>query len=190
MIAQPLSPDSDYKIGPLDVVDVSVLHAPEITLTARVSGSGQITLPMIGYVVANGLTTAQLQDLIATRLRQYLKDPQVTVFVREYASQRVTVEGEVNLPGIFPIQGKTTLLQALALAHGTTQIAKLEDVAIYRTTLDRQVVAIFNLRAIRKGDRADPEIYGNDIVEVNQSRRKALYRDLLSTVPLATLIRP
>jgi polysaccharide export outer membrane protein len=184
--AQPASADADYRIGPLDVLDIAVQHVPEMTVTTRVSGSGEISLPLVGDIVATGRTAMQLQQDIATAASKYVQAPEVTVFIREYASQRITVEGEVTQPGIFPIQGKTTLLQALALAHGTTQNARLQTVAVFRVVDDKRV---FNLNAIRTGKAVDPQIYGNDVIEVNTSRSKSLYHDALQAVPLIGLFR-
>ena len=186
---QPASADADYRIGPLDVLDVAVQHVPEMTVTTRVSGSGQISLPLVGDIAATGRTAMQLQQDIAAAASKYVQAPEVTVFIREYASQRITVEGEVAQPGIFPIQGKTSLLQALALAHGTTQNAKLQSVAVFRVVDNKRMAAVFDLNAIRTGKATDPEVYGNDVVEVNTSRSRALYHDALQAVPLVGLFR-
>ena len=187
--AQPASADADYRIGPLDVLDVAVQHVPEMTVTTRVSGSGQISLPLVGDLPASGRTSMQLQQDIAAAASKYVQAPEVTVFIREYASQRITVEGEVTQPGIFPIQGKTTLLQALALAHGTTINAKLQSVAVFRVIDNKRLAAVFDLNAIRTGRTTDPEVYGNDVIEVNTSRSKSMYHDALQAVPLIGLFR-
>ena len=160
-----------------------------MTVTTRVSGSGQISLPLVGDIVASGRTSMQLQQDIAAAASKYVQAPEVTVFIREYASQRITVEGEVAQPGIFPIQGKTTLLQALALAHGTTINAKLQSVAVFRVVDNKRMAAVFNLGAIRTGKDTDPEVYGNDVIEVNTSRSKSMYHDALQAVPLIGLFR-
>jgi polysaccharide export outer membrane protein len=180
-----ISPDADYRIGPLDLLEISDPSVPEMTSTVRVSGSGDISLPLIGAIAVNGMTPMQLQHAIGDRLKRFVKIPQVSVFVKEYASQRVTVEGEVNQPGIYPIEGRTTLLQALALAHGTSQIAKLDRIAVYRTINGQRMAALFDLSAIRKGKSPDPEVYGDDVVEVNTSSAKALFHNVLMAVPLA-----
>jgi polysaccharide export outer membrane protein len=186
-----LSPDADYRIGPLDVLEITAPQVPEITQdvgTVRVSGAGEISLPLVGAMVVNGKTAMEIQEAIAERLRKYVKAPQVSVFVKEYASQRVTVEGEVNQPGIYSIQGKTTLLQALALAHGTTQNAILTRVAVFRTVNGQRLAAGFDLNAVRKGEQPDPDLYGNDLVEVNTSAAKALFHNVISAVPLFTFL--
>jgi polysaccharide export outer membrane protein len=189
--AQPTAADADYRIGPLDVLEVTARYLPEMNATTvRVSANGQITLPLVGDIAAEGRSAMQLQRDIAHRLEEYVKNPDVTIFIKEYASQRVTVEGEVNQPGIFPIEGRTTLLQAVALAHGTNQIALLQRVVVYRSVNGLRVATVFDLAAIRLGKQPDPEVYGSDVVEVNASRARAVFRNILSAVPLATLIRP
>ncbi|HEY5106826.1 MAG TPA: polysaccharide biosynthesis/export family protein [Caulobacteraceae bacterium] len=188
---QQVAADADYRIGPLDVLEITVPQVPEITQevgTVRVSGAGQISLPLVGTMAVNGDTAMELQQAIAERLKKYVKAPEVSVFVKEYSSQRVTVEGEVNQPGIYPIEGKTTLLQALALAHGTTQNAKLTRIAIFRTVNGQRLAAGFDLNAVRKGNQPDPTLYGNDLVEVNTSGAKALFHNVLQAVPLFTLV--
>jgi polysaccharide export outer membrane protein len=188
---RPVSADADYRIGPLDVLEITAPQVPEITPevgTVRVSGQGEITLPLVGAMVVNGQTAMELQQAISDRLKRFVKSPQVSVFVKEYASQRVTVEGEVNQPGIYPIEGRTTLLQALALAHGTTQNAKLTRVAVFRTINGQRLAAGFDLNAVRKGVQPDPELYGNDLVEVNTSAAKSLFHNVLQAVPLFTFV--
>ncbi len=188
---RPVAADADYRIGPLDLLEITAPQVPEITAevgTVRVSGAGQISLPLIGTMSVNGDTAMDLQQAIGERLKKYVKQPEVSVFVKEYSSQRITVEGEVNQPGIYPIEGKTTLLQALALAHGTTQNAKLGRIAIFRTVNGQRLAAGFNLNAVRKGTQVDPTLYGNDLVEVNTSAAKALFHNVLQSVPLFGLV--
>jgi polysaccharide export outer membrane protein len=183
-------PIADYRIGPLDVLDIAAPSVPDLTRTVRVSGAGEISLPFVGVIKASGRTALELQQDIAERLAQYVKDPEVSVFVKEFTSERVTVEGEVNQPGIYPIVGKTTLLQVLALARGTSPIAKLARVTVYREIDGQRSASIYNIDAIRVGREADPEILGNDLVEVDTSRTKSLFRDLITAVPLVAILRP
>jgi polysaccharide export outer membrane protein len=186
---------ADYRIGPLDELEVSVPHVAEIgsgsqAMEVQVTASGEIALPLVGKLVASGLTAEQLRQAIIKRLDQYVKDPEVAIFIKKYASQRVTVEGEVNQAGIFPIEGKTSLLQALALAHGTSQNANFKSVAIYRTINGQRVAAVYDLKAIRTGRSPDPEVIGNDVVEVNSSRSKTFFHDAIAASPLLLFARP
>ena len=106
---------SDYRIGPLDLLSVSVMGVSDLSQDIRVNAGGDITLPLIGAVHAGGRTVEELQGDIAKKLSEgYLQNPQVTVFIKEYTSQRITVEGAVVKPGAIPLIGSTTLLQTIA----------------------------------------------------------------------------
>ena len=109
----------DYRIGPEDLLDVSVFEVPELTRTVRVSAAGEISLPLIGAVKVAGLSPLELERVLTTVLRQsYLKDPQVTIFLREFHSDPVSVVGAVKLPGLYHIQTKKSLVEVLAMAQG------------------------------------------------------------------------
>ncbi|MGA1730793.1 MAG: polysaccharide biosynthesis/export family protein [Steroidobacteraceae bacterium] len=101
----------DYRVGPLDVLDIEVFGTEDLTRSVRVSASGEFTLPLIGRITAAGLTVTEIEDSVASKLAEnFMENPQVTVFVKEYLSQRVTVEGAVREPGIHPLTGRTSLL--------------------------------------------------------------------------------
>lgn len=174
---------SDYRIGPLDLLEITVFQVEDLSRKVRVNSSGQISLPLIGAIQAGGKTVAELERDIATALaKDHLRDPQVTVFVEEFTSQRVTVEGAVNRPGIFPITGRTTLLQAIALSEGFSDLADEETVVIFRVIDGTKMAALFNIRAIRAGQVEDPLVYGDDIVVVERSRGRTLLRDISNTL--------
>src|SRR5690606_32406111 len=110
-----------YRIGAQDLLEVSVFGVKDLKQEVRVNSNGQISLPLIGGVMAGGKTIPELEQHIATKLQDgYLQNPQVSVFVKEFTSQQVTVSGTVKKPGIYPLTGKTSLLQALAMAEGLT----------------------------------------------------------------------
>lgn len=181
----------DYAIGPQDVLEVTVFQVADLTKTVRVEGNGTIRLPLIGQVTAGGRNTKQLSDDIAAELaKNYMRDPQVTVTVKESASQKVTVDGAVIQPGVYPISGKTTLMQAIALAQGPTEIANLRQVAIFRTDGNRRTSALFDLSSIRAGEMADPALMANDLIVVETSVGRKLLRNLTNVVPLLQLFRP
>ena len=116
------SAGGEYRIGRDDLIDVSVFGAPEMNSSGRVSASGAISLPLVGLVDAVGKTPQELAKGIEDVLKQqYLNDPHVTVFVREYASQPVSIVGAVRVPGIYQIKGQKFLLDMLATAQGLDQ---------------------------------------------------------------------
>ena len=148
----------EYRIGPLDVLKITVFQEEDLSLEeVPVDASGNILFPLIGRVDVTGKTSTELADDIAERLgTRYLVDPQVTVIVSRSASQKVTVEGAVTKPGVFEIEGPTTLLQAMALAEGPKQTARLSEVIVFRTKADGVYAAQFNLEDIRKGRQPNP----------------------------------
>jgi polysaccharide export outer membrane protein len=170
---------ADYRLAPMDVVDVSVFEAPNLSRTAQVSASGFITLPLIEDVKAAGKTTDQLQRDIASRLQKdFMQSPQVFVSVKEYNSQRVTVDGAVKNPGIFPLKGETTLIQVLASAGGLNEMATPSGIYVLRKTDGKKTAARFDLREIRSGKKDDPVMRAGDIVIVDESGGKVALRGL------------
>jgi len=180
---------TEYRIGTSDVISLSVLGEPELSIpTLRVDSAGKVNVPLVGTVTALGKTASELAAEIERGLSpRYLIDPQVTINVNETASQRVTVEGEVAQPGVYPITGPTTLLDVLALSRGPTRTAKLREVAIFRNMGGQQMAAKFDVRAIRRGEAANPEVRGNDIVVVGFDRLEGVWRDFLSAAPAFTV---
>jgi polysaccharide biosynthesis/export protein len=123
---------SEYAIGPEDVLDINVFEAQEMNREVRVSASGEISLPLLGAVPVAGLTPRQLETTLEELLHQkFMKDPHVSVFIREVQSHPVSVIGAVRRPGIFQIRGTKTLLEVLSLAEGLADDAG-EDVIILR----------------------------------------------------------
>lgn len=184
-------PSEDYRLGPLDVIEVSVFEVPELTKTLQVNSGGEISLPLIGRVTAGGRTISQLEQEIEAKLaRDYLQSPQVSVFVKEYTSQRITVEGAVNSPGVFPISGRTTLLQAIAMAKGPDRTADESGVIVFRADGDTKTAAVFDMGPIRRGDTPDPELVAGDVVVVDQSAGKAIWRDIRESAGVLGVFRP
>lgn len=183
--------ESDYIIGPQDKLDVNVFQVEDLTRTVVVEPSGTILMPLIGQVRASGRTVKELSDDISEKLSEkYVKDPLVTVTVAESASRKVTVDGAVTQPGIYPISGNTTLTQAVALARGTTEDAILREVAIFRNEGDKRMAAVFDLYEIRAGRMPDPPVMANDVIVVDTSNRRRILRNLGNIVPFLYLFRP
>jgi polysaccharide biosynthesis/export protein len=179
-----------YYIGPQDKLDIAVYQLPELTKVVTVDQSGTIALPFVGAVLAGGHTPAEVRAEIASRLGQsVMKHPDVTVAVSESVGQRITVEGAVTQPGVYPVQGKSSLLQALALAKGTNNVANERIVAVFRTINNQKNAAIFDVKMIRDGQMADPVLYGNDTVVVERSAGKVLLQSLIGVVPILGVFR-
>lgn len=180
-----------YRIGPMDTLDITVFQVPELTRVAQVDAAGQIVLPLIGAVDAAGKTVAELQSDVTSRLKvRYLQSPEVTIYVKEFASQKVTVEGSVTAPGVYPISGRTTLLQVIAMARGTDRMAREDRVVIFRNVHNQRMAALYDIRQIRAGTLEDPEIYGNDMVVVERSGIKSVLGNVTGAMPMLGLFRP
>lgn len=175
----------DYRIGPSDKLALNVFQVEDLSFEAiYVDASGKLQLPLLGSVQAAGLTPAELSADLERRLgERYLRNPRVSVSVSEAASQKITVDGAVMKPGVYVMRGRTTLLQAVAMAEGGNRIADLKKVAVFRTVEGRRMIAVFDLAAIRRGEAADPVVLGDDIVIVDTSRLNARYRDIIEILP-------
>jgi polysaccharide biosynthesis/export protein len=180
----------DYKISPLDVLDIDVFGVEELKRTVQVSSSGIITLPLINQVKAGGRTSEQLEADIAKKLSvNYLQSPQVSVFVKEYTSQRITVDGAVKKPGIFPTTGKVSLLQAIALAEGLNEVADPSGILLFRTVNGKRMAARFDLKQVRSGTVQDPMLQAGDIVMVDESATRTTLRDVKDALPLSGVLQ-
>jgi len=183
--------DEDYRIGPFDVLNVSVFQVDLLTRTVQVDGSGHIQYPMIGDVTASGKTAKQLASEIAAILdKSYLRSPQVTVYVKDSASQKFTVEGAVKTAGVFPLQGQMTLLKAIATAQGVDPDAKLRDVVIFRMVNQKRAAGVVNLGDVRKGKVDDPQVYAGDVIVVPMSGSRRAMHDIIAASPLLFLMHP
>jgi polysaccharide biosynthesis/export protein len=128
----PPPPNDPYRIGREDVLDVSVWRDPDLSRTVPVRPDGFISLPMAGEVEAAGKTPTELEALLRERLRPYVQEPKLTVIVREVNSTRVFVTGEVARPGAYPIRGRMSVLQAIAVAGGFSEFAHRGGLLVIR----------------------------------------------------------
>jgi polysaccharide biosynthesis/export protein len=184
----------EYRIAPYDTVAITVFQEPDLSTPAntplQVDARGNINMPLVGQIAAAGRTTRELSAAITAALAQrYLKNPQVSVAVASSVPDKITVQGDVNEPGIFDIKGKTTLLQAISLARGETKLASTKEVAVFRTMNGQRLGALFNVDEIRRGSAPDPELTGNDVVIVGHSRNKEAWQNILSVNPLYGVFR-
>lgn len=180
--------DRPYLIGPFDKLIIDVFGIEELSeKEVQTDASGRISFPLAGVIEAAGKTPAEVEDILESRLRgAYVRDPQATVNLKETVSQVITVDGEVDEPGLYPVIGRMTLLRAIATAKGTAEFAKLDDVVIFRTVKGQKLAALYNLKAIRRGAYSDPEVFANDVVIVGDSTARRLFKDALQLIPLLT----
>lgn len=180
--------NQEYMVGPFDKLEIDVFGVEGLEKREIAADSfGRISFPLVGVVEASGLTLRELETTLARGLQaKGIRHPEVTANLKELVGQRVTVDGEVVQPGVYPILGSMTLTKAIATARGLDEFAKLDDVVVLRTAGGVRYAALYNLAAIRRGNYADPALYANDTVIVGESRARRMFKDLLQVAPLLT----
>jgi len=133
-----------YQIGPEDVLRISVWENKELSQDVVVRPDGRISLPLIQDVQAEGLTAAELANLIHERLQSFIRNPQVSVIVIQVNSPKIYVIGSVSRPGPYPLKGDMSVLQALSLAGGFTQFASPRSIKVVRNRNGKQEVRKIN----------------------------------------------
>jgi polysaccharide export outer membrane protein len=184
--------DSSYRIAPMDTLTIRVFGMDNLSGDYQVDLLGNISMPLIGDVAAVSLTPAQLDSLLTKKYSEkYLDNPDVTVGVKSAAGHIVTVDGAVKRAGAFPVLGKMTLMQAVALAGGADeQTANMHRVAIFRTIDGQRQAAAFDLLSIQHGEMEDPPVYSGDVIIVDGSRIKDTQKKIFQAFPLLTIFRP
>ena len=182
---------TEQRIGPLDKIKISVFNVEAMSGEYQVNSAGNFSYSLLGPVSAAGKTADELARVLASRLNEKLyRNPQVAVAISVPAEQTVTVDGSVKAPGTFPIKGTTTLMRVVALASGMSEDANPSRVIVFRTVNGQKMAGAFDVQAIRRAQEPDPVIYGNDVVIVDGSRTRRLFKEVLSTVPLLGILRP
>jgi polysaccharide export outer membrane protein len=159
----------EYRLGKDDVLKITVYREEELDRTVRVSSDGYISFPLLGKVKAEGLTVSELERSLILELIKYLKNPQVTVFIEEFGT--ITVSGQVEKSGSYPLKGELTVIEAISLAGGFTKIAAKNSVKIMRIEDDKKKTIIVRVADINKsGDKSkDVSLKRGDIIFVPES---------------------
>jgi polysaccharide biosynthesis/export protein len=174
-------------IGPLDVLDIAVFQVPELTKTLEVSDTGTINFPLLGEITAAGKTPEELERELTSKLAaDYLQNPVVTVFVKESNSQRVTISGAIDKPGIYPIKGPTSLMQIVAQAGGFKDQSD-STVLILRQKGGSRMAARYDISEIQAGRAQDPLLQANDVLVAGTSAIKKTFGTILKALPIAGL---
>jgi polysaccharide export outer membrane protein len=182
---------SNYKIAPMDKLAIKVFKSEDISGDYDVDLAGHISLPLIGEVDAANITTAELDQRLTQKLGdKFLEHPDVSVSIKQSSGRVVTIDGAVKNAGSFPVGGPLTLMQAVALAKGTSEDANPRRVAIFRTINGKRQAAAFDLTSIRRGQSEDPQVYSGDIVVVDGSSIKSLQKQILQSIPLFAIFGP
>jgi polysaccharide export outer membrane protein len=148
---QSAGPDTDYKIGPQDVLKIDVWKEDQLTRTVPVRPDGKITLPLLNDIQAVGLTPMELAGAITEQLKKFINAPQVTVSVTEINSRRIYVTGEVMKAGAYALLPHMTVLQALSSSGGFTQFAREKNIYVLRTENGKQNKIPFNYKEAVSG---------------------------------------
>lgn len=182
----------DAKLGPRDTIRVTVYDQPDLTLETKLNEAGGITYPLLGDVEIGGLTPPKAAEKIANLLKtkQFIKDPQVSITVLQSHSQMVSVLGEVKTPGLYPVDGKLTVTDILALAGGVT-VEGGDTATLIRTvngSPQRQVIDIVGLTRSHLDTTKNPVLIPNDIVFVDRFQKVYIYGEV--TKPGAYRLEP
>jgi len=170
---------ADYRISPNDLLDIEVYGVPDLKRTVRVNSSGLVSLPLVGSVAIGELTAEQAEAKIARAYgEKYLQDPQISVFIREFTTQRITLEGAIKSPGVYPFTGQITLMRALARAGGRGDLADYSEVVIFRNVPGGAPESkVYDVTEIQKGTAPDPLLKADDVIVVKRSPGRVVIRD-------------
>lgn len=151
--AAPVDPRT-FLIGPEDILLIRVWREPELTGAHSVRPDGRITLPLIGDVMAGGLTPAKLKDTLTQSLSEYIKSPQVSVFVQQVNSKKYYITGEINRTGAFPLITPITVFEAISNAGGLKEYANGKKIVVWRAGKRFE----FNYKEVVKGKKLEQNI--------------------------------
>ena len=172
-VSQAQSKKSDYLLSGADLLEISVFGEKDMSRQVRVSQNGTITFPLVGSVKVGGLTTAGAEAALAAGLKEYLRAPSVTIFIKEYGNKKVFVFGQVNKPGAveLPTETKMTVLEAISQAGGFTRIAAPDRSRVIRSVDGVSQSFTVEVSAITHGGQKDKDIVlePNDVIFVPES---------------------
>jgi len=174
-------PVASTAISPQDILDINVFKVPDLSVKGlKVESNGLISLPLVGSVHVAGLSVIQAENTITQRLKKYMQDPKVSVVRTDNAViKRVTVEGEVRTPGVFPIKGNLSFLQAIAMAQGITNLGNSKNVLFYRDGAQHNI----SLDLVRTGQIPDPMLRGDDRIIVLKDPAKVREKKIIDYLP-------
>src|ERR1017187_7736399 len=166
-----LVPDSNVKLGIGDLIEISIYGVPDLSTKTRISGSGDIYLPLIDYVHVADLTTDEAQKLIQKRLEDggFVRGPHVSIFVNESASQAITMVGEINRPGAYPAVGERRLFDLISAAGGFTEKAGRIVTIEHHGDPGQKVVLQLSSNNLAEDTQDNVDIYPGDLIIVSRA---------------------
>lgn len=170
----PKNTKENYRLGPSDLIDITVFRETELNRSIRVNQEGEISFPLVGTIKVGGKSIIEAEKAIANGLGEFIKQPQVTIFVKEYSARQVYILGEVKSPGAFPLPTESglTVLEAISLAGGFTPVAAQDRTRVIRTGMDgKPQNFIIGVSDITKNGQKDKDmpLVPSDVVFVPQS---------------------
>jgi polysaccharide export outer membrane protein len=151
-------PESFYKIGPNDVLNIFVWKEAELTRDVTVMPDGMITYPLIGEIMAQGQTASELKKAITDKLQNFVTAPEVTVIVKESRSQVIYAIGKLARPGPYPLAPGMTVMQALSAAGGFAEWADTKNILIVRREAGKETQLRFNFKEFTSGEKLEQNI--------------------------------
>lgn len=158
----------DTTLGAGDVFDVRVYGEEELSKTFRVASDGSIDFPLLGVLVVRGMTPSEVSHLLEKGLRdqEYIRSPQISIFVKEYKSKKVSVLGQVKKPGTFPFEDGMSVVEAISIAGGFTSMARENDTTVTRLVAGTKKRFHVLVKSITEGREANFYLQSGDIVFV------------------------
>ncbi len=148
-----------YTAGPADVLKIDVWQEPEVSSIVAVRPDGKISLPLVGDISVSGFTPHQLQDVLAAKLRAFIANPEVSVTVQEVKSRKFNVLGEVQHPGSYSLAQPVRVLDAIGMAGGFRDFAKVTRIYVLRRSSDGGNLRLpFNYKQVIKGDDGNQNV--------------------------------
>lgn len=174
-----------YVIGPQEALEIEVVGAERLSGTYLTDGEGRVSFPLIGLLNFEGMAPNEAAELIANYLRgRLLLNPEVRVIPSQIPPPTVSVGGQVDAPGEYPVLGRKSLLRVVNQAGGLAEYAQLDDVLILRTVAGQRYIGAYNIQAIQRGNYEDPAVYPNDIIIVGDSPNRRRLDSILRFAPL------
>jgi polysaccharide export outer membrane protein len=175
------------RFSPMGVVEVTVAQDDTLTGTYVIDENGMLDFPLVGQIAALGLSPTQLAAVISSRLAgQFVIDPVVTVNPLNVTPPTVSIGGQVENPGTYPMANATTLMRAINSAGGFGEYARSDDVLVFREVGGQRYIGLYNMDAIMRGNLNDPPLYEGDIVMVGDNPGERRLERILQILPAVT----
>ena len=162
------APATPLTLGVGDLIEMTVYNVPDLSTKTRISSKGDMYCPLVGYMHVAGMTSEEAQEAIETKLADYVKNPHVSLFVAEYASQGASIPGEVAKPGIYPVLGQQHLFDLISAAGGLTERSGHTATVTHRTDPDKTLTVVLS-RNLNDDPQTSISVYPGDTVIVRKA---------------------